>query len=65
MSLFMYSAVHGKHASTQAYLGSVKVCAQCNSPQPKQSFQFFQGVEQCFECIDDILEEQEERVKPW
>ena len=63
MALFMYSAAHGKHASTQAYLGSVKICPVCCGPQPKESFKFFQGVEQCFECIDEILAEQEEHVK--
>jgi hypothetical protein len=63
MALFMYSAVHGRHASTQAYLGSVKICECCCSPQPKEDFKYFEGVEQCFDCIAEICAEQEERVK--
>ena len=62
MALFMYSAVHGTHSSTQAYLGSVKIGSVCCGPQRKENFKFFHGVEQCFECIDDILAEQEEHV---
>lgn len=57
MSLFMYSAQSGKFASTQAYLASVKICECCCSPQPKEDFKFFEGVEQCLECIAVITAE--------
>lgn len=57
MALFMYSAVHGRHASTQAYLGSVKICECCCSPRPKEDFKYFEGVEQCFDCIAEICAE--------
>ena len=57
MALFMYSAVHGRHASMQAYLASVKICECCCSPQPKEDFKYFEGVEQCFDCIADITAE--------
>lgn len=51
MSLFMYSAQHGAYASTQQYLGSIRKCAVCETSQPKEDFKFFEGTEQCFECI--------------
>lgn len=53
MSLFMFSAQHGAYFSTQQYLGSVRKCAVCETSQPKEQFKFFNGVEQCFECIQE------------
>jgi hypothetical protein len=57
MALFMYSAQNGRHASTQTYLASVKICECCLSPQPKEDFKMFEGVEQCLECIAEITAE--------
>ena len=63
MSLFMYSSQSTNHSSTQQYLGSIRKCAVCDTSQPKEKFRFFQGVEQCFLCIDETMQEQEEHVK--
>ena len=53
MGLFMYSAVNGKHASTQAYLGSVRTCPECGGQQPKETFRMVDGVSICQECQEE------------
>jgi hypothetical protein len=60
MALFMFSAQHGAYASTQQYLGSIRKCAVCETSQPKEDFKFFEGVEQCFECIAEAKTRQQE-----
>ena len=59
MALLMYSAIHGTHASTQAWLGSVKSCVFCGGQKPKEGFRFFKSAEMCEDCIEDALYEQE------
>lgn len=53
MGLFMYSAVNGKHASTQAYLGAVRTCPECLGQQPKEGFRMVDSVSICEECQEE------------
>lgn len=59
MALLMYSAIHGTHASTQAYLGSVKSCVCCKGQKPKEGFRMHAGREICEDCLEDALYELE------
>lgn len=61
MGLFFYQALAGQHASTQAYLGSIRKCVNCNTNQPKETFKFHvaAGVDMCKECLDDDAAELE------
>jgi len=61
MGLFMYQAQHGFINSTQAYLGSIRKCVNCNTNQPKETFKFHvaAGVDMCKECLDDDAAELE------
>ena len=58
MGLFMYSSVHAKHNSTQAYLGTVRVCPSCKSQRPKDSFKVVDGESICKPCQDELEAEE-------
>lgn len=58
MGLFMYSSVHTKHHSTQAYLGSVLLCPSCKSQRPKDTFKVVDGESICKQCQDELEQEE-------
>ena len=59
MGLFMYQSQHGFMNSTQAYLGSVRLCPSCCGQKPKDGFRMHDGQEICKDCRDEALFEME------
>lgn len=62
MALMMYSSLSSRYSSTQAYLGSVKMCCSCKGQQPKQLFKIVDGEEICHECQEELLQLNDEEI---
>jgi len=59
MSVLVFSSMSSGYSSTQAYLGTVRVCACCKTQKPKDTFKIFEGQELCADCREDLQEERE------
>ena len=59
MGLFMYQMRAG--TSTQAYLGSVKLCPMCGGQKPKDDFKIVDGKAICKDCQVELKLEQQEK----
>ena len=57
MAQLVYSTINSGYSSTQAYLGTVKVCLFCKTQKPKGLFRFVDGDEMCRDCQDELTEE--------
>jgi uncharacterized protein (DUF983 family) len=58
MGLFMYSSQSSRQTSTQAYLGTVRVCPSCKSQRPKDTFKVVDGESICKQCQDELETEE-------
>jgi hypothetical protein len=56
MSQLVYSTINSGYSSTQAYLGTVKVCLSCKTQKPKGLFKMLDGEELCKECYNEVKE---------
>ena len=57
MSQLVYSTMSSGYSSTQAYLGTVKVCLFCKTQKPKGLFKVIDGEEMCHDCQVELKEE--------
>ena len=57
MSQLVYSTINSSYSSTQAYLGTVKVCLFCKTQKPKGLFKVIDGEEMCLDCQNELREE--------
>jgi hypothetical protein len=57
MSQLVYSTMSSGYSSTQAYLGTVKVCLFCKTQKPKGLFKVIDGEEMCQQCQTELNEE--------
>jgi hypothetical protein len=57
MSQLVYSTINSGYSSTQAYLGTVKVCLFCKTQKPKNLFRMVDGEEMCQDCQVELNEE--------
>jgi len=53
MSQLVYSTINSSYSSTQAYLGTVKVCLSCKGQKPKGLFRMIDGEELCQDCYKE------------
>lgn len=60
MAQLVFSTINSGYASTQAYLGSVRVCVGCKTQKPKETFKVFEGQELCADCREELQEERED-----
>lgn len=60
MALLMYSSLNSGYSSTQAYLGSVRVCPMCKTQKPKELFKMVGGEQICGDCQDDLKQTAED-----
>ena len=58
MALFMYSSQSPRQTSTQAYLGTVRVCPCCESQRPKDTFRVVNNESICKDCQDELETEE-------
>ena len=57
MAQLVYSTMSSGYSSTQAYLGTVKVCLFCKTQKPKGLFKVIDGEEMCQQCQTELNEE--------
>lgn len=60
MAQLVFSTINSGYSSTQAYLGSVRVCTGCKTQKPKETFKMFERQELCADCREELQEERED-----
>jgi uncharacterized paraquat-inducible protein A len=59
MAQLVFSTINSGYSSTQAYLGTVRVCTCCKTQKPKDTFKMFEKQELCADCREDLQENED------